>query len=254
MRRVWVPIVVSLVLFVPTTGNAQAVRAPEPPPLVNAANVEWQMRGEPIFYASNFYWPSGPDVFFDGAVMVRTGEYEGIPLYVDPFLQAYSVVYLPVGNNVLRPYVRRDAIAGRIGSAGAPSPNLALRGAPVVIPQDAGTARPLLAPSELRPVGTAGVAVPRAVGGDDTVPVERSTRVSRTTIGTLTPPRGKNGIWLQFNGARYYSAGAAVTYSAARFVPIGSYRGVPVYRDLQGHPDEIFVPAVANGPLTPYRR
>ena len=68
------------------------------------------------------------------------------------------------------------------------------------------------------------------------------------------PPHGKNGIWLQFNGARYYNSGPAVTYSPDRFVPVGSYRGFPVYRDVDGQPGEIFVPAVANGPLTPYRR
>jgi hypothetical protein len=245
-----------VVLLIPTRGNAQAVRAPEPLPQVNAANVEWQMRGEPIFYASNFYWPSGPTVFFNGAVMVRTGTYEGIPLYADPFLPTYSVVYVPIGANVVRPYVRRAPDAGQVGSAGAPSPTMVLRNVPVAIPE------PVVIPEDpagLRPVGTAGVIVPRATAGGETLPIERtrpsqSPRPSRTAIGSVTPPRGKNGIWIPFNGTRYYQSGPAVSYSASRFVPIGSYRGFPVYRDTQGNLEEIFVAAVANGPLAPYRR
>ena len=264
MRRLWVPIVVCVVLLIPTKGNAQAVygsgtRAAEPAPLVTAANVDWQLRGEPIFYASNFYWPSGPDIFFDGAVLVRTGQYEGIPLYTDPFLPSYNVVYVPIGDNAVRPYVRRPPEAGRIGSAGAPSPNLALRGERVVVAGDTGPVRPIVTAGAVSPratagaVGTSGVVMPRATAGDETLPVE-STRARRTTMATVTPPRGRNGIWLMFGGAKYYGAGPAVPFSPDRFIPIGSHEGFLMYRDKQGRPDEIYVTAVKDGPLAPYRR
>ena len=39
-----------------------------------------------------------------------------------------------------------------------------------------------------------------------------------------------------------------------RRTPIGAYRGFPVYRDTRGNAEEIFVTAVKDGPLVPYRR
>jgi hypothetical protein len=263
MYRFWGPAVVCVVLLFPTNGNAQAERLPEPPPQVTAANADWQMRGEPIFFASNFYWPTGPDIFFDGAVLVRTGQYDGIPLYANPFLQPYSVVYVPIGGGIVRPYMRRSPEAGVVGSAGAPPPHVALRPVPVIVPQSAppagaiasvpAAAAPVALPPTERAVGTAGTVVPRSARSSDRVETAPS-RPSRTVIGS-TPPRGtRNGVWLTFNGARYYSAGASVPYSADRFVPIGVHAGFPVYRDTLGRPDEIFVAAVQDGPLAPYCR
>jgi hypothetical protein len=214
---------------------------------VTAANVEWQMRGEPIFFASNFYWPTGPDVFFDGRSMVRSGQYEGIPIYVDSFLPSYSVVYLPVGGNVMRPYVKRTVEAGRIGSVGAPVPTFADRPPDVSAPIVARGTLPV-------PVGTGGTVVPRATDGESAAPtVEAPTR---RTIITATPRTAgaRNGVWLTYQGAKYYQAGPAVTFSSTRFLPIGTYRGFVVYRDINGRADEIFIPAVKDGPLAPYRR
>jgi hypothetical protein len=244
MPRVLVLIVAGVVLLFPTNGNAQSDRAPEPPPQVTAVNADWQIRGEPIFFASNFYWPAGPDIFFDPAVMVRTGQYEGIPLYVNQFLPAYSVVYVPIGGGILRPYILSAPEAGRVGSAGAPPPHMRLPSVPpaIVATAPAAAAGPVVvAPVETgpRPVGTAGVAA--------------ATPRSRTTIST--PPLGsRNGIWLTFNGNRYYNAGPAVPFSSERFVPIGAHRGFPVYRDRVGNGDLIYVAAVQDGPLAPYRK
>jgi hypothetical protein len=227
MHGSWRAIVATVVLLVPTTGKAQAIRSPEPAPLVTAANADWQLRGAPIFYASNFYWPGGPTVFFNGDIMVRVGAYEGVPLYVDPFLPAYSVVYVPIGDAVVRPYVRRRPEAGQVGGA-QPIPDMLPPAPTRVRGQD---------PERLRSIGTSGVS-----------------RSSRTEILSSVAPRGKNGIWIDFNDQRYYNTGPAVSYSAARFAPIGMYRGFPVYREMRGRSDEIFVAAEHNGPLTPYRR
>jgi hypothetical protein len=253
MRRCLVLVVVSVALLLPTIGNAQTDKFPEPAPQVTAANVDWQIRGEPIFYASNFYWPTGPTIFFDGRVMVRTGQYEGIPLYADPFLQPYSVVYVPVGGNVIRPYIRRQPGAGTINVV-APTAYPPIS-EPVVIaessaaPRAVGTAG-VAAP---RPVGTGGTVVTRATDRDDSVRIERP-RQQRSIARPMPEPRVKNGIWLMFNGARYYSSGPAVSYSPDRFTPIGAYRGLPVYGEKSRPTDEIFVPVVEDGPLAPYRR
>ena len=37
-------------------------------------------------------------------------------------------------------------------------------------------------------------------------------------------------IWVTFDGARWYSAGPALVYSPDRFVEVGDYQGLPVYR------------------------
>lgn len=245
MRHYWVVFVISAVVLLPTRGNAQPDRIPEPPPLVTAANADWQIRGEPIFYAGNFYWPTGPTVFFDGSVMVRTGQYEGVPLYANPFHQPYSVVYVPIGGVVVRPYERRRPGPGMVGALGSPIPYVTPNPEPVVLPERV-TAEP-------RPVGTAGTIVPRPTGDRATLPVERQ-RPQRSIVRSVPEPRANAGVWLMFNGARYDSAGPAVPFSADRFISIGQHRGFPVYRDNNGRSDEIFVSVVKDGPLAPYRR
>src|SRR5713226_6058661 len=99
MRGFMVGVAVSVAVLVPKLGNAQAFHLPTPPPQVTAASSSWQINGEPLFYAGSFYYPAGPTVFFDGSVMVRTGVYNGVPLYADATLEPYSIVYVPIGGN-----------------------------------------------------------------------------------------------------------------------------------------------------------
>jgi hypothetical protein len=63
-----------------------------------------------------------------------------------------------------------------------------------------------------------------------------------------------NGVWLQFNGARWYSDGPAVSYAPDRFERVGDYRGFPVYRDRTSQGDRIWVSVVKDGPIAPYRK
>ena len=73
--------------------SADAVqRNVSPPHVSTAASADWQINGEPIFYDGNYYDASGPTIFFDGAVMSRTGVWKGVPLYQDRTLEPYSVV------------------------------------------------------------------------------------------------------------------------------------------------------------------
>ena len=98
--------------------KAQVYRLPTPVPQVTAAAADWQIRGEPIFYAGEFYYAAGPSVFFDGNVMKRTGQHRGVALYEDSTLEPYSIVYVPIGRNLMRPYERWRAgqLAGTVGS------------------------------------------------------------------------------------------------------------------------------------------
>jgi hypothetical protein len=61
-------------------------------------------------------------------------------------------------------------------------------------------------------------------------------------------------VWLEFDGARWYSAGEAAPFTPDRFEPAGMYRGFPVYREKGGSANRIWVSVVLDGPLAPYVR
>jgi hypothetical protein len=63
-----------------------------------------------------------------------------------------------------------------------------------------------------------------------------------------------NGVWLEFDGAKWYAAGTAVPFLADRFTPIGQYRGFPVYRANSGDQDRIWISVVEDGPVAPYEK
>ena len=86
MRKFTFGWVLSVAVLLPTIGTAQVFVRPNPYPPVTAATAAWQRSGDPVFHAGAFYYPTGPTVFFDGNVMVRTGTYQGVPLYEDATL------------------------------------------------------------------------------------------------------------------------------------------------------------------------
>jgi hypothetical protein len=67
-------------------------------------------------------------------------------------------------------------------------------------------------------------------------------------------PAGETGIWIDFQGARWFSAGTAVPYDAARFEPAGDYHGFAVYRERGTAGPRIFVTVVKDGPVAPFER
>jgi hypothetical protein len=227
-----------------------------PAPVVTAASASWQLNREPIFYAGAFYEPSGPVVFFDGKVMVRTGIYDTVPLYEDATLQPYSVVFVPVGGLLMRPYIRQSEFGLRLtptsGRFSYPSypyrdtvfpeprvlePGFIPDGYAMVPISSLGTARRNVdVPAEppFSAVGAASVTVPARSGAD---------------VGPEL-----QGAWIDFNQSRWFSAGRAVNYDPQRFVPAGDYRGFPVYRERGGAGDRIFVTVVPDGPVAPYER
>jgi hypothetical protein len=260
MRHFALSLILSVAVLMPNIGNAQLIQ-PTPPPQVTAANASWQINGEPIFFSGQFYYPAGPTVYFDGNVMVRSGVYESVPLYSDTTLEPNSIVFVPVGGKVMRPYERkRDGqLAGTVGSRAPAFPiqrdvEVSLAAGKTGIqtpPMSAG--EPVAIAEAARPVGTVGTIVPRAVGSAPAASAERA-RPRRTAVESIPAPRSNAGIWIEFDGARWRSAGAAVSYRPDRFTPIGEYHGFPVYRNTSGKTDQIFVAAVQDGPLVPYKR
>ena len=194
-------------------------------------------------------------MFFDGNAMARTVVYRGIPLYQDRFLEPHSVVYVPIRNTVMRPYERRrdGALAGTTGSR---TPSFPVQMAsPVTVrsgniyPSPEFLYRPEIVPEEL-PVS---IVLPEQPALATIAPAASASRPTRVTITAASKAQPRSDVWIEFNGARWYKAGAAVSFDPARFVPAGDYRGFSVYRAKSGG-DEIYVSAVTDGGLTPYAR
>jgi hypothetical protein len=234
--RTW-SIVLSAVLL-PAAGQAQAFQFRSPVPEVTAAAAAWQVGSEPITVQGLVYLPTREYRPFDGQVMTQVGVYQGVPVYADTTLEVYSLAYVPVGAQRMRTYerVRDRELAGTTGSR-----------TPAFPVRSPGAA-------EERPVGTAGTVVPSAVGPMEIVAAPNAVAPARTTVESIPRPAATSGIWLYFNGGRYYSAGAAVPFSTDRFTLVGQHEGFPVYRDDHGNPDAIWVAVINGGPLAPYAK
>jgi hypothetical protein len=265
MRAAALFLFLSLALLMPTVGNAQVYRSGTPAPQVTAAAADWQVAREPIFFAGNVYYPTGPNVFFDQWIMSRTGTYKGVPLYVDSTLEAYSIVYVPIGGNLMRPYERRrdGELAGTVGNrtpsfptvrdgevsvatrpAGelAPAPTTYIEPAPIPEPV------PMELLEEERPVRTSGSVPTRGPSKSGVM------LTAPSVVESIPRPRTNRGIWITWDGTQWYPAGSTVPYDSDRFVKVGEYYEFPVYREKDHDVGTIFVPAVKGGLLTPYHR
>jgi hypothetical protein len=252
----------TVVLF-PTVSSAQAYSFPTPPPQVTAASAPWQLGGEPVFFAGSFYYPAGPTVFFDGHVMVRSGTYNGVPLYTDTTLIPWGIVFVPIGGGVMRPYERRreGELAGTTGSR-PPSFPIQRDGDLSVSSGRAGITTPELRDYELPTLAETS----RLIGGQGTAGVSPAPVAAAPAGATglaapalpappIVPrPTSNDGVWIEHEGARWFASGAAVSFDPKRFEPAGAYRGFAVYRDTMGRDGTIFVAAVTDGPLVPYAR
>jgi hypothetical protein len=271
MRVIPLVVFLSVAVLLPKIGSAQAYMLPTAPPDVSAANVSWQINGEPVFYEGDFYFPSAPTVFFDGNVMRRSGMYRGVPLYVDATLQPGSMVFVPIGGRVMRPYERKryGELAGTLGSRtpwypiqrdvevsassgaiGIQTPPLAAIEQPVV--PEAVTVQPAAGPmvGTFNATGTfttAAGGAPPAVAGSPEAP-------ERRRVESIPPPQTNAGVWIDFNGARWFAGGSSQVYFEDRFVQVGEYHGYPVYRVKNGPSNEIWIPIFTGGSLASYRR
>src|SRR5688572_5033297 len=212
-------LVVALMLLAAAPAQAQVVSRPTDPPIVTAENDSWYRLREPVQFAGDIYYPAGAAVFFNGNIMVRTGHYNGVPLYADTTIEPYSIVYVPIGRGVMQPYerVRGGALAGTSGSRAPAFPMRSAgdsREVPIAAVSPTSTPRPIGAlgafTAETGSVATTGVAqradAAAVVGTAGTT----SLRQASPTLITLRRPDSNDGIWLEFMGGRWVSAGPAV--------------------------------------------
>ena len=237
--RTW--LLVASLCGIAAPAAAQQIR-PEPAPIVDASHEQWLIQNEPLLVDGLVYFPSGPNRFFDGNLMTRTGVYRGIPIYQDRSLEPYSVVYVPIGGGQMRPYERRRT-GDLAGTTGSRTPSFPVE--PTGAPSD-----------EEQAVATAGAVAGGAPAGT-AVPVLKGETPSATELMPLVskprPLKEPNGIYIEFNGARWYGSGRPVPNSTL-FERIGTYSGAPVYRLKTDHGDRVWVPVVPGGLLAPYSK
>jgi len=186
-----------------------------------------------VVYLGDSYYPSGPTVFFDGAIMVRVGTFYGVPIYVDPTRDPINVVLIPVGGKLMRPYERTQrSIASDLvvpEPATMPDPPV-----PPEFPDSAypyplsfeASPRPRIRPILVAPSGPD--ATQSAVGGGP----------------------ASQGVWIEFGGKRWTPTGPGPE-PGLNLRLIGSYFDLPVYQE-RARVDRIFVPSKAGGPLIQY--
>jgi hypothetical protein len=205
-------------------------------PIVTADNDDWFRLGQPIQFGGELYYPAGPDVFFDGNIMVRTGHFNGVPLYANATLEPYSVVFVPISRGLMRPYERR---VSPIRELRAPSTS-----PPAVIVETRTPAVPVPVP-----VGTAGrEAAPVPMGTTGRVLTARAPRA----VVTVRRPEGNDGLWIVYGGQKWVSAGPAIEIGSVALSNVGDYAGFPVYMRADRQ-DVIYLPT-RPGLMAPYKR
>jgi hypothetical protein len=239
-----------LVAFVPPAA-AQVQSRPTDPPLVTAVNESWYLLGEPVQFAGDLYFQAGPPVFFNGNTMVRSGHYNGVPIYTDTTVEPFSAVLLPVSRGLMQPYTRvqRRDVAPLMAAVSPTAPPLTIGAISVFTP-------------ELAPVGTVGRPAPPPVAIDRSAPITEvvgttgiAPVVSRQTpipVVSMLRPESNDGVWIMFGGEKWISAGTAVPLVAADFVRVGEYAGFPVFARRDFTQEVIYLPSRA-GLIAPYR-
>lgn len=273
MRPFVLGLFLSVAVLFPKTGNAQVSPFRTAPPEVTAAAADWQINSEPITVGGLVYYSTRSFRFFDGQVMTQIGIVDRVPVYADTTLEPFSILYVPVSRDRMREYERRrdGELAGttgsRVPSFPVQSPSLeALRNRPVGSVGTTATIEPAprltafdagVPPGQAQEpstVGTAGAFEPLAAVSGGTADSRRRTPSRPRLAETAQRPSGANGVWLDFDGARWYADGAAASFAPDRFEPIGEYRGFPVYRDKGTARNQIWVRIVKDGPLAPYTK
>jgi hypothetical protein len=226
--------------------------------MITAEQEAWQLNGEPLSYAGITFYPAGPTVFFDGQVMVQVSSYRGVPLYADTTLEPYSYVYVPVGGALMRPYERPRSgeLAGTVGPRSPWMPierdgessvrevhaaGIAYQQRRSSIQRFLATREPVPDPIDDQPPGSSAT---------EQAPREERQQPPLASLIPVTPPPAQ-GVWIEFDGRRWYGHGPVVAFDAARFVRAGNYKGFQVYRE-RGRSGRIFVEVVPRGPLAPY--
>lgn len=251
-------LIVALTLSISATASAQILMRPTEAPLVNAAGEAWFQLREPLQFAGDLYYPAGPSIFFNGNVMVRTGHYNGVPLYADTTLEPYSIVFVPIGRGVLQPYerLRQGNLAGTTGSRVPSFPVRMLPQAPFSLPIG-----PTTAPTELPlTIGAISVASPESAiqtgAARTAAAVEVPSVPPRPDVPlmvSLLRPENNDGLWVRFEDQKWVNSGAAVPLEPAAFERVGDYVGFPVFKRRDVTEEVIYLPTRA-GLIAPYKR
>jgi hypothetical protein len=250
---------VAFALLACASPSAQVHYQPAPAPLVVADFEPWYLAGDPVMFAGNIYYQAGPQVHFKPYEMIRSGVHLGVPLYTRTTIEPYSVVYVPLSGGLMQPYERRRAgdVAGTVGSLTPSFPVITASEQVAAAPWD--FQAPTAPTGLLPPVGAVAAAgvispvpssAPRAEGllGD------------RAIVPKPVPPRpgAANGVFIEYGGRRWFSAGTSVRLDPDVMRRIGEYRGFPVYA-RRGDQRTIYVPvtsapAALVAPYSPRRR
>ena len=264
---------VLVLLLVATPAFAQMQSRPTDAPVVNAAGETWYQLREPLQIGGDLFYHAGAAVFFNGNVMVRTGHYNGVPLYVDATVDSNSIVLLPIGQGRMQPYERprRGGLSGSAGNRLSAFP-IRLLGesavtmtgmtgmtamtavAPTQLPYSMGAIAtftpepmrfPAIAPPPLvfTPIASTAIAVPAAV-------VSAPPFLPKIIISP-TPAENNDGVWLQFDNQRWVVGGRAEARTSD-LQQVGTHAGFPVLRRA-GTEDMIYLPS-RDGLVAPYRR
>jgi hypothetical protein len=233
--------VIAGMLILQAIGSTQVNFRPTPEPIVTAENESWYLSGQPITYAGNIYYPTGPNIFFNPNEMIRSGDFNGIPLYSRTTIEPYSIVYVPLAGRVMKPYERRRAgdIAGTVGSTLPSFPVVHTPEAGELVMRQAPAPPTQLAPS----IGTeaAVIEAPSSVAAEPT-----ATTGIVFPLGPLTSarkPEGLDGLFVEYRDRRWFSSGKAERLDKSQFTAIGDYRGFSVYR--KGNDERTIYVAVA---------
>ena len=264
MTRIRLLLVSAFLLTVVETSWGQINIQPTPAPLVTAEGETWFQAGEPIVAAGGLYYPAGALIHFLPNEMVRTGMYRGVPLFSRTTIEPFSVVFVPVSGGLMQPYERRRDfdLAGTQGSSapaispalspsvgpttsaspyGAPSPLMAQAAAPPFI------GAPIIFDEPLRPAESAVPEPPQ--------PAAPAQPVATTGVTPLPIRRGAaNGIYMEFNDARWFISGQPVSLDVGRLMQVGETQGFPVYATARGA-STIYVPiSRGSDSYAPYSR
>jgi hypothetical protein len=248
MRKRVLQILAAAAIAAPLAVSAQMHPSPAPPPDVRADQRTWFLAGEPLFFAGNYYYPGGARVHFNRSEMIRSGYYDGIPLYTRTTLEPYSIVFVPLSGGVMQPYERRRS--GELaGTAGSTSPSF-----PIAHPSSTQVA-PGSETRGVSMIGAASAFEPSTIQPQPVVTSGAEPAGPATPVGRLSAakPEGLNGVFVLYDGRRWFSSGPTVAFDAASFVAAGTYRGVTLFV-RPGDQSTIYVPVVesAGSRLTPY--
>ena len=251
---------------------AQSSLQPTPQPAVTAETQTWYLNGDPVPFAGNLYYPAGSQIHFNPNEMVRTGFYQGVPLYTRTTIEPNSMVFVPLPGGLMRPYElrRTGELAGTAGSTVPSFPvvrtsettleNTAAANNTAGFLQSAAPpflvgALPATDTSSVPvPVGTTGVgAVPRetavsaeprpvaTAGRAAAAPAARAPRV----VPVTRRPNAANAVFVDFQNARWFSSGRSMVFDAARFTRVGDLHGFDVYEDRATGDGTIYIPVTA---------